>query len=163
MVRYAEPVVCESWCVILYQWSWIMERYAQPVSHPLAQRSHRDSQRLAQHSTTWFTTTSWPELPMIHEHWYSIAHHDPQTTGCAWIMVNNAVPVVMNHTVLCWASRCESRCERCASRCESWWNMLSQLLWITVWYANCCETLWTHNDWQQLPPHSSPWFTPTGT
>jgi hypothetical protein len=22
---------CESWCAMLYQWSWIMESYAQPV------------------------------------------------------------------------------------------------------------------------------------
>jgi len=31
MVRYAGPVVCESWCAMLYQWWWIMESYAQPV------------------------------------------------------------------------------------------------------------------------------------
>ena len=67
----------------------------------------------------------------------------------------NAVPVGVNHDVLFWASRWESRCERCGSRCESWWVMLSEWLWITVcsaepivvnhceWYLDIgCESLW---------------------
>ena len=31
MVRYADTVVCESWCAELYQWWWIIVSYAQPV------------------------------------------------------------------------------------------------------------------------------------
>jgi hypothetical protein len=103
-----------------------------------------------------------------------------------WIMANHVVPVVMNHAVLCWASRWDSRIERCASGCdilyvlcliydqynckywiyvylyvvwhwlikkcnwieiESCCAMLSQSLWITVFYAepvvvNHCELCW---------------------
>jgi hypothetical protein len=33
-------------------------------------------------------------------------------------------PVVANHGVVC-----------CAIRCDSWWAMLSQWLWILVYYA----------------------------
>ena len=67
----------------------------------------------------------------------------------------NAVPVGVNHVVLFWASRSESRSERYASRCESCWTLLRQWLWITVCYgepvvvnhcelcwASGCETLW---------------------
>ena len=102
-------------------------------------------------------------------------------------MANHVVPVVMNHAVLCWAIRWDSRIERCASGCdilyvlcliydqynckywiyvylyvvwhwlikkcnwidiESCCAMLSQSLWITVFYAepvvvNHCELCWT--------------------
>ena len=59
----------------------------------------------------------------------------------------NAVPVGVNHVVLFWASRSDSRSERYASRCESCWTLLSQWLWITVCYAepgvvNHCELCW---------------------
>ena len=59
----------------------------------------------------------------------------------------NAVPVGVNHVVLFWASRSESRSARYANKCESWWTLLSQWLWIMVCYAepvvvNHCELCW---------------------
>jgi hypothetical protein len=74
MVRYAEPVVCETWCVMLYQWSSIMESYAQPVvenhvllcygteQHNMIHNTYlritrHGSHLLAHHNTEWFTTT----------------------------------------------------------------------------------------------------------
>jgi hypothetical protein len=63
---YAEPVVmyhgvlcwasrCESWCVILIQWLWIM--VCTMFHNHLLIMTHHDSQPLAQHNTAWFTTT----------------------------------------------------------------------------------------------------------
>ena len=46
-----------------------------------------------------------------------------------------AVPVGVNHVMLFWVIRWESRCELSASRYESWWVMLGHWLWITVCYA----------------------------
>jgi hypothetical protein len=57
-----------------------------------------------------------------------------------WIMVCYAVPVVVNHDVLCWVSGCELCCTILvnhgelywASGCESWYAMLWQWLWVMV-------------------------------
>jgi hypothetical protein len=86
--------------------------------------------------TSWFTTTGTEELTMIHNHWLSISHDDSNplaqynTTLCKpvsgfeswcamlsqwwWIMVCNAVPVVVSHGVVYWTSRF-----------KSWYVMLS--------------------------------------
>jgi hypothetical protein len=85
MVCYAVPVVvnheqlcslsCESWWAMLRQ--WVIHNHWRSIAHNgthlLAQRSHRDSQRLAQHSTTLFTTTGTSWFTMIHNQWLSIA------------------------------------------------------------------------------------------
>jgi hypothetical protein len=141
---------------------------------------HHDSQSLAQHNSTWFTTfgTAWQS--MIHSHWLIIAHHVNHgvlfwNSGCEswcvilkqwlWIMVCYSGPVVVNHGVLCWASGC-----------ESWSVMLCKWLWIMVCYAGpvvvnhgvvCwdsgCEPwcamlsqwLWIINHWLSITPHDS--------
>jgi hypothetical protein len=59
-----------------------------------------------------------------------------------WIMAKNVVPMDVNHVVLCWASRCDSRCERCASGCETRCAMLSQLWNIVKDTFFGCESLW---------------------
>jgi hypothetical protein len=82
---------------------------------------------------------------MIHNHCLRITHHDSQplaqhntpqctTTGSnqwMWMIDCHAVPKVVNHGDLCWASGC-----------ESWCVILSQWLWIMVWYArpSSCES-----------------------
>jgi hypothetical protein len=53
---------CESWCVILRKWLWIMTSYAEPVVLNdgvlfLLSITHHDSQQLAQHNSPRFTTT----------------------------------------------------------------------------------------------------------
>jgi hypothetical protein len=88
---------------------------------------------------------------MIHNHLRRITH-----------------PVVVNHGVLWWASGC-----------ESWWAMLSHLLWIMVCYAepvgvnhshwHSINTM-IHNHWLSIAHYDSqpqaqnntPWFTTTG-
>jgi hypothetical protein len=84
---------CESWCVILSQWLWIMVCYAEPVvvNHGvldwasgceswcamlgqwlliiLLSITHHQSQPLAQHYTPWLKTTGPAKCTIIHNHW----------------------------------------------------------------------------------------------
>ena len=84
-----------------------------------------------------------------------------------WIMLFYTKPVVLNHSVLCWAAiGCESWSLMPShwlwiigvcwpSGCESWCVMLSQWMWIMVcysvplvvnhdelWWASRCESWW---------------------
>jgi hypothetical protein len=118
---------CESWCVMLSQWLWIMVCNAVPEvvnhgmlcwamihNHWLSITNH-DSQQLVRHSTLWFTTTG-----------LSLAHHDSQPfCSGLWIMVYYAELVVVNHGLSYWTSGC-----------ESWFIMLSQWAFHTTpWFT----------------------------
>jgi hypothetical protein len=92
-VNYAEPVVvnhgvlnwangCESCCVMLSQWLWIMVCYAEPVA--------------VNHGELWWASV-WASWCVILRQWLGN-------------MVYYAGPVAMYHGVLCWASGCESWC-----------------------------------------------------
>jgi hypothetical protein len=100
----------ESWCVMLSQWLWFMVHWLNIT--------HYDSQPLAQHNSTWLTTTCSALHTINHNHLLSITHHVSQRL---WIMVCYSEPVVVNHGVLCWASGC-----------ESWCALLNQLLWYNM-------------------------------
>jgi hypothetical protein len=121
--------------------------------------TQHDSQPLAQLSTPCFTTTGSALHNMTHNHWVSITHLKvcyAKPSGCeSWCIMLSKV--VVNHSLLCWASGC-----------ESWFIMLSMWLWIMVCYANPsgCES-WcimlstmTHNHPDQ---YITPWLTTTGS
>jgi hypothetical protein len=122
MVFYAEPVivnhvllcwasVCESLLFMLSQWLWIMVYDAEPevVNHgELCRASGYDSCCAAHHSTPWFTTTGSVQLTMIHNHWFSIAHHDSQPLAHSsltmihhhWLRIthHDSQPLAQNNT-----------------------------------------------------------------
>ena len=112
------------------QWLWIMVGYAElvVVNHGvLCWVSGCESVRLMLSQWLWIIV-SYTE-PVV-------GNHDV-----------NAMPLGVNHVVLFWASRWESRCERFASRCESLWIMMSQWLWNIVSYTkpvvvNHCVLCW---------------------
>jgi hypothetical protein len=93
MLCYNRPVVVnngESCCAVvlnhmfmLSQWLWNMANHVLPVvvNHHIHWHSiiRHDSQSLAKHCTTWFTTTGTSWLAIIHNHWLSITQHDSQT------------------------------------------------------------------------------------
>jgi hypothetical protein len=128
---YAEPVVlnycvlcwavigCESWCDST---TWFTT--------------------LAQHSTPWFSTTGTALPTVTHNKWHSIAHCEFTTTGT----VSSAVPVVVNHGVICCACGCESCCV-----------ILSQWLWIMV--SSSVSVVVNH----AVQCYDTPWFTTTGS
>jgi hypothetical protein len=83
---------CESWCAMLYQWSWIMESYVQPVvvNHVIC---------LANGCESW-------RIMLCQWLWIKLCYAEP-------VVGNNELndaPVGVNYVVLCWACRCESRC-----------------------------------------------------
>jgi hypothetical protein len=129
MVRCAEPVVCESWCAMLYQWWWIMESYAQPV--------------VVNHVELWWisgceTLLSQKLISMVY-YTESLVLNRFQLcwdNGCEswWGML---IQWFVNHGVL-----------SCTSGGESSWAMLSQWSWIMVSYAEPmvvkhCQLCWT--------------------
>jgi hypothetical protein len=123
MLFYAESVVvnhyvlfwasgCESWCAMLSQWLWVILSYAKPVIV-----THHDSHSLPQQTTCSALHT------MIHNHWFSITHHNSQPLAqyiTLWLTTTYE-PVVVNYDVLCWTSGC-----------ESWCAMLTKWFWIMV-------------------------------
>jgi hypothetical protein len=80
--------------------------------HLLSQHSTPCSNPLAQNNTPWFTTTG------------SEKHHDSQPLALKNTAMYYSEPVVVNHGVLFWASRC-----------ESWFAKLNQWLWIMSCYV----------------------------
>jgi hypothetical protein len=88
---------CESWCVMLNQWLWIMLCYAC--------------------DSWWVILSKWL--------WIMVCYAMPEVVSYdvpgVWIMVCNAELVVVNHGVLCWAGGCES-CVLCWT--ERLWIML---------------------------------------
>jgi hypothetical protein len=148
IMRYAEPVVCESLCAMLYQCSWIMESYAQllVMNHgELYWTSGWESCRVMMSQWLWIMASH--AVPVVVNHVVQCLANGCQSWRimlCQWLWIMlcyvepvvlnhdvKSVPVGVDHAVLYCASRWESRCEHCASRCESWWVMLSQWLWIT--------------------------------
>ena len=114
---------CESCCAMLSKWLWIMANYDVPVvvNHVVL--------CLANGCELWWVML-WQWL------WIMLYYAEP-VVGNHDV---NAVTVCVNHIVLFWASRWESRCEHCASRCESWWAMLKQWLGITL--RMLCKWVW---------------------
>jgi hypothetical protein len=141
---YAEPVVinhsvlcwasgyvvlcwvrgCESWCVMLSHWLWIM-CYAEPmvVNHVvLCWARGCDSwcsyaeQVVVNHGVLYWAGWLW----IIG--WYA------EPSGCESCVILSRV--VVNQGELCWVSRCESGLSCWTSSCEWWCAMLSQWLWI---------------------------------
>ena len=119
---YAEPVVmyhgvlcwdsgCESWCVMLSQWLWIMVCYAEPV--------------VVNHGVLcWASVVNYVEIVAVIMACY------------ASMVVNHSVLCQPVMWMVCYsASGCESWCV-CYDEpgCESWCAMLSQWLWIMVCY-----------------------------
>jgi hypothetical protein len=113
---------CESFCVILSQWLWIMVCYSEPV--------------VVNHG--------------VHNLWHIIAIHDSQPLvhhSAPWIITTDPALHTMTHKgVLFWAGGCES-CGVILSQWlwimmsfaepsgwESWFDMLNQWLWIMVCY-----------------------------
>jgi hypothetical protein len=118
---YAEPVVvnhsvlccasrCEPWRVMRRQWLHNM------IHNHCHNMIRHDSQPLAKHSTTWFTTTGTGRLAIIYNHWRSIAEHDSQPQWLL-IIVSYAESEVVNGGVLCWASYCEALWAMLSSVC----------------------------------------------
>jgi hypothetical protein len=127
---------------------------------------------------------------MIHNHWHIIAYRDSQplakhssplctTTGGfeIWSVVLSQ-PVVVNHGVICWASRCEPWCVILSqwvvlnhevlwwtSCCESWYAILSQWLWInnTLLFTTNDSAYQTMIHNHSLAQYNKPWFTTTGS
>jgi hypothetical protein len=127
---------------------------------------------------------------MIHNHSFSITHHDSRSCeSCVmlwqwlWIMMCYIEPVGVIHGVLCWASGCESWCVmlnkwlwimmcyaepvavnhgvlRWGSGCESWCAMLRQSLWIMVYHV---EPVIVNLDSQPLAQNNTPLFITTGS
>jgi hypothetical protein len=108
-----------------------------------------DSQPLAKHCTTWFTTTGTTWLAIIHNHWRSITQHDSQPLAqynSPWFTTTSA-------------NEWKSGCECCASECESWWAMHKQWLWIMryaepvvceSWCAMLYQCSWIMERYAQL-------------
>jgi hypothetical protein len=123
MVRCAEPVVCESWCAMLYQWWWIMESYAQPVvvNHVELCWVSGCETLLSQKLISMVYYTESLVLNRFQLCW---------DNGCEswWGML---IQWFVNHGVL-----------SCTSSGESSWAMLSQWLWNIVSYAelSVCES-----------------------
>jgi hypothetical protein len=91
---------CESWCVMLSQWLWIMVCYTDPVvvNHVCYTEANSCESccfilsRLClsygvscravgyewYYNTPWFTTTGSTLHTMTHNYWLSITHHDSQ-------------------------------------------------------------------------------------
>jgi hypothetical protein len=123
---------CESWCVILSHWLWIMVNYSGLVSVNRGELcwargceswcamlskwlwisiTHHDSQPLAQNSTPWFTTTrsfiTYHDSQPLAQHntpWFTCELWWVMLSQRLWIMVCYAEQVVVNHFGLCWAS-----------------------------------------------------------
>jgi hypothetical protein len=148
---------------MLSQWLWIMVCYAERV--------------VVNHGVLWWASGC-KSCRVRLSQWLWL-----------WIMLCYAEPVVVNHIVLCWASGCEpclcyvewvgvNHGVLCwASGCESWCEILTQWLWIMVYYAEpvvmhygvlCWASggeSWciAHHDSQPLYQHSTPWFTITSS
>jgi hypothetical protein len=141
MTSYTKPVVvnhgvlcgasgCESWCAII---------------------AHHDSQPLSQHYTLWLTPTGSAKLTMTHNHLLSTTHDDSQSitqdyTPWFTITCSGFHTMIYNH----WFSITHDN-----SHPLAWCVMLSQRLWIMVWYdepvavnhglsccAKGCESWW---------------------
>jgi hypothetical protein len=128
---------CESWCVMLRQWLWIMVCYAEPVG--------------VKHGVI---LSQW----LLIMDCYTVAKVVNNgvlywASGCKlwcvilskwmWIMVSFTVPVVVNNDLSCWVSDCEICCTILVNHgalcwaigCESWFVMLCQWLWVMVSYV----------------------------
>ena len=73
---------CESWCVMLSQWLWIIVCYTDPL--------------VMYRGVLWWASGC--------ESWCVILNQG------FWIIVCYAESLVVNHGMLCWVSRCESWC-----------------------------------------------------
>ena len=101
---------CESWCAMLSQWFLIMVCYAEPV--------------VVNHGELCCASgwASW--CAMLNQRLWIMICYACVSWGVIlslWIVVWYAVPVVVSHDLLCWASGC-----------ESWYIVLSQRLWIML-------------------------------
>jgi hypothetical protein len=86
--------------------------------------TNNTSKELVQHNTPWFTTTGSVNTP-----WF--------TTTCSL----SSLTIIHNH----WLSIIHHDSQPLASGCESWCVMLSQRLWIMVWYAE--QVVVNHFEW----------------
>jgi hypothetical protein len=117
----------ESWCVMLYKWSWILERYAQPV--------------VVIHVVLYLANGCESCCASGYESCCAMLNQSLEITNWTlcqwmWIMLCYAKSVVVNHCELCWASGCETL-----------WAMPRYWLWIIVRYAepvvvNHCVLCW---------------------
>ena len=149
MVSYAEPVDvrhgmqcwtsgCESSCVMLNQWLWVMVCNARQwlwimvsftvpvvVNHGVlywVSGFELCCAMLVNNSGLY--SASGCEFAMLCQLlWVMVSYIVPRL----WIMVCNAQPVVVNHGVLC-----------CGSGCESWWVIMTRWVLIMVCY---CEAV----------------------
>ena len=146
---------CQSWCVILCQWMWIMVSFTVPVvvnNDVSCWVSGCELCCAMLVNNNGLYCVSGCEFVMLCQLlWVMVSYIVPRV----WIMVCNAQPVVVNHGVLCWASGCELLCallrqwlcimvgyaepvvlNHCviywSSGCELWWVRLNQWLWIMV-------------------------------
>ena len=138
---------CESWCVKLRQWFWIVVCYSEQVvvkhgelccekwlwimmRYPYAEPSGWESWRALLRSVVVNCDVLCLEKWLWIMMWYRYAEPSGWESWCfmpnqwLWIIVIYAEPVVVNHSVLWWVSGC-----------ESWIVMLCQRLWIMVCYA----------------------------
>jgi hypothetical protein len=130
---------CESWCVMLSQWLWIMVTRCVLLSAITQTQS-------AQYNTTWFTTARFNIAHMIHNHWLSIAHHDSQQLAqhyTPWFTITRI-------------SIAQHDSQPLAQHNTSWLTPLAQ--YNSPWFTSIAQ----HNS-QTLAQHSTPLFTTTGT
>jgi hypothetical protein len=142
MVSYTEQVAvnhgllcyasgCESWCVMLSQWLWIMVSYAEPnscesccvilsrvcLSYGVLCRAigyKWYESVVVNHGVLCWTSgcESWCGM-LTKWLWIMVCNAEQvvesfwvMLSQWLWVMVCNAEPVVVNHGVLCWASGC---------------------------------------------------------
>jgi hypothetical protein len=138
MLCSSDPSGCDSWCVVLSQWLWIIVCYAELVVVHHVCYAEPNSYESCYAILSLVCFRDGVSCRAIGCEWYEPVVGNCGvlcwTSGCEtwcvimcklfWIKVCNAEQVVVSHGELCWASSSETCCA-----------MLSQWLWIMVCYA----------------------------
>jgi hypothetical protein len=144
---------CKSQCAMLSQLLWIKECYSESVVVNHVVLFWTSGCELC--CSPWFITTGSAYLIMVHNQWHRITHHDSETlaqNSPTWFTTTGSAVILSQWLlfgVLSWAIGC-----------DSWWAMLSQWLWIIVFFS---EPVVVNHGEICLATHNTARFTTTGS
>jgi hypothetical protein len=128
MVCYTEPGGYESWCVMLSQWLLIMVCYDEPVV------VNRVELCWASGCESCVMLSQWLWIMLCYSEPVGVIHGALcWPIECeSWCAIQ--IRVVVNHCVLCWAVWLWIMCYTELGGCEWCCAILSQWVWIIVWW-----------------------------